>query len=60
MPHPSPWMLGLAPGHNIGACLLHGAEIVAAIREERLLRMKRAEHPIFSAQLKFETAIKVA
>ena len=40
-----PWVLGLASSHNGGACLLHGNEIVVAIQEERLLRIKRAKHP---------------
>ncbi len=40
-----PWVLGLASSHNGGACLLHGNEIVVAIQEERLLRVKRAKHP---------------
>lgn len=40
-----PWVLGLASSHNGGACLLHGNEIVVAIQEERLLRVKRAQHP---------------
>ncbi len=38
-----PWVLGLASSHNGAACLLHGECVVAAIQEERLLRMKRAE-----------------
>src|SRR5690349_11942327 len=40
-----PWVLGLASSHNGAACLLHGDEIVVAIQEERLVRVKRAEHP---------------
>jgi carbamoyltransferase len=39
-----PWILGLASSHNGAACLLHGDEIVVAIQEERLLRIKRATH----------------
>src|SRR5438067_871142 len=35
-----PWILGLASSHNGGACVLHGNEIVVAIQEERLLRVK--------------------
>lgn len=41
-----PWILGLASSHNGAACLLHGDEIAVAIQEERLLRFKRAEHPV--------------
>src|SRR5690349_7792042 len=37
-----PWVLGIASSHNGAVCLLHGAEIVAAVQEERLLRSKRA------------------
>jgi carbamoyltransferase len=37
-----PWVLGLAASHNGAVCLMHGDEIVAAVQEERLLRVKRA------------------
>jgi carbamoyltransferase len=37
----TPWILGLSAAHNGGACLLHGAEIVAAVQEERLSGIKR-------------------
>ncbi len=43
MTNSEPWVLGLASSHNGAACLLHGDRVVAAIQEERLLRMKRAE-----------------
>jgi len=36
-----PWILGVSASHNGAACLLHGDEIVAAVQEERLSRMKR-------------------
>jgi carbamoyltransferase len=36
-----PWILGVSASHNGGACLLHGDEIVVAIQEERLSRIKR-------------------
>jgi carbamoyltransferase len=37
-----PWILGLSTGHHNGAaCLLHGNELVVAIQEERLTRVKR-------------------
>jgi carbamoyltransferase len=36
-----PWVLGLSCSHNGSACLLHGDEIVAAVQDERLLRLKR-------------------
>jgi carbamoyltransferase len=40
-----PWILGIgSSSHNGGVCLLHGDEIVVAIQEERLLRVKRAEY----------------
>lgn len=45
MSHKLPWILGIASSHNGGACLLHGAELIVAVQEERLLRQKRAEHP---------------
>jgi carbamoyltransferase len=39
-----PWVMGIASSHNGAVCLLHGDEIVVAIQEERLLRLKRAWH----------------
>jgi carbamoyltransferase len=36
-----PWVLGLSSSHNGSACLLRGDEIVVAIQEERLSRLKR-------------------
>src|SRR6266568_1705448 len=38
---PSPWVLGVSASHNGGACLLKGDQIVVAIQEERLTRIKR-------------------
>jgi carbamoyltransferase len=37
----APWVLGVSASHNGSACLLKGDEIVAAIQEERLVRVKR-------------------
>jgi carbamoyltransferase len=36
-----PWVLGISSSHNGSACLLKGSEIVVAIQEERLSRVKR-------------------
>ena len=36
-----PWVLGISSSHNGAVCLLKGDEIVAAIQEERLTRVKR-------------------
>ncbi|MGA9769008.1 MAG: carbamoyltransferase C-terminal domain-containing protein [Blastocatellia bacterium] len=36
-----PWILGISASHNGAVCLLHGDEIVVAIQEERLSRIKR-------------------
>src|SRR5215218_1667383 len=36
-----PWVLGISNSHNGAVCLLKGDEIVAAIQEERLTRIKR-------------------
>lgn len=36
----APWVLGLACSHDGAACLLHGGEVVVAVREERLARKK--------------------
>ena len=48
MPHDKqPWILGISASHNGSACLLRGDEIVVAIQEERLSRLKR--HRIFGA-----------
>ncbi len=42
MSNAKPWILGVSSAfHNGAACLLHGSEIVAAIQEERLTRVKR-------------------
>jgi carbamoyltransferase len=35
------WILGISASHNGAACLLRGSEIVVAIQEERLTRIKR-------------------
>ena len=42
-----PWVLGISASHNGSACLLKGDEIVVAIQEERLCRLKR--HRIYRA-----------
>jgi carbamoyltransferase len=39
--HDSPWVLGVNASHNGAVCLLRGSEIVVAIQEERLTRIKR-------------------
>ena len=36
-----PWVLGISASHNGSVCLLHGDQIVVAIQEERLSRVKR-------------------
>jgi len=36
-----PWILGISASHNGSACLLRSDEIVVAIQEERLSRVKR-------------------
>src|SRR5438046_637077 len=43
-----PWILGISASHNGAACLLKGDEIVVAIQEERLTRIKRDR--IFAGQ----------
>ncbi|MGD2114971.1 MAG: carbamoyltransferase C-terminal domain-containing protein [Acidobacteriota bacterium] len=42
---PEPWILGFSNSHNAAACLLRGPELVVAVQEERLCRVKRAELP---------------
>jgi carbamoyltransferase len=44
----SPWVLGISASHNGAACLLRGDEIVVAVQEERLTRVKRER--IYGAQ----------
>jgi carbamoyltransferase len=41
MPSKEPWVLGISASHNGAVCLLKGDEIVAAVQEERLSRVKR-------------------
>ena len=36
-----PWVLGISASHNGAVCLLRGDEIVVAVQEERLTRIKR-------------------
>src|SRR6185369_5863539 len=43
-----PWVLGISASHNGAVCLLKGDEIVVAVQEERLTRIKR--HKIYGAQ----------
>jgi carbamoyltransferase len=45
-----PWVLGISCSHNGAACLLHGDEIVAAVQDERLVRVKRMETKVRSAR----------
>jgi carbamoyltransferase len=55
-----PWVLGLASSHNGSACLLHGDRVVAAVQEERLLRMKRAELHAGESSLAVQYCLDVA
>ena len=43
-----PWILGVSASHNGAVCLLRGDEIVVAIQEERLSRIKR--HRIYGGR----------
>jgi carbamoyltransferase len=43
-----PWILGVSASHNGAVCLLNGDEIVVAIQEERLSRIKR--HRIYGGR----------
>ena len=36
-----PWVLGISASHDGSACLLHGQELVVAIKEERVARVRR-------------------
>ena len=42
-----PWVLGVSASHNGSACLLKGDDLVVAIQEERLCKLKR--HRIYGA-----------
>jgi carbamoyltransferase len=55
-----PWILGIASSHNGAVCLLRGDEIVVAVQEERLLRRKRALHPIWKKSLALEYCFNTA
>ena len=37
----APWILGISCSHNGAVCLLHGEELVVALQEERVSRVKR-------------------
>lgn len=37
----APWILGIGCSHNGAFCLLHGDELVVALQEERVSRVKR-------------------
>lgn len=37
-----PWVLGISASHNGSACIMRGSDIVCAVQEERLTRVKRA------------------
>jgi carbamoyltransferase len=54
-----PWILGISASHNGSACLLHGEQIVVAIQEERLTRVKRARVRGGSAALSIEYCLKM-
>ena len=42
MSRAKPWILGISSAsHSGAACFLHGGEIVVAMQEERLTRIKR-------------------
>lgn len=44
------WILGVGASHNGGACLLGDGELVVAVQEERLTRVKRARlRPAFDS-----------
>jgi carbamoyltransferase len=56
-----PWILGIGSSyHNGAACLLRGDEVVVAIQEERLLRMKRAMHPASRPSLAIQYCLDYA
>jgi carbamoyltransferase len=44
----TPWVLGISASHNGAVCLLKGDELVVAIQEERITRLKRQR--IYGAQ----------
>ena len=55
-----PWILGISASHNGAACLLRAGEVVVAIQEERLSRLKRdriwAARPSLAVACCLETA----
>ena len=44
----SQWIAGITRGHNAGVCLLKDGEVVFAIEEERLTRVKYDGGPLLS------------
>ena len=56
----APWVLGLNFSHNGAACLLHGDQIVAAVQEERLTRVKYDRIYGSKASLAIEYCLSVA
>jgi carbamoyltransferase len=44
----SPWIAGIATGHNAGVCLLKDGEIIFSVEEERLSKIKHDGGPILS------------
>ncbi|MDH3380752.1 MAG: carbamoyltransferase, partial [Gammaproteobacteria bacterium] len=56
-----PWILGLSSAfHNGSACLLHGEELVVAIQEERLTRIKRDRLKIYENSLAIDYCLSAA
>ncbi len=56
-----PWVLGVNTSHHGSACLLKGSKLVAAIQEERLTRIKRAElNPAFLESLAVRYCLEAA
>ena len=47
----SQWILGIARGHNAGACLLKDGEIVWNLEEERITRVKYDGAPLATINL---------
>jgi carbamoyltransferase len=61
MPDNKPWILGLSSAfHNGSACLLHGDELVVAVQEERLTRVKRDRLKISGHSLAIDYCLSAA
>lgn len=56
----APWVLGYSASHNGAVCLLHGANLVCAVQEERLTGVKRQRLRRLDESLAFKYCLDTA